>query len=452
MTLRQLGDELTARGIELGKDALYKLAPKIPGATKQALRPGAIPQWTFPDDTLDRLTPDLIEEAVAEARSSPPPSSAASAPAAAAARVGVGDDEAELRRARLRLDRERLELDRLEVEGRRAELERRRGGASAGGVDATTLLLLDRLNSVERKLDGAGGHTSGFAALAAAIGPVLTPLITQFAARPGVGELLGLLTKAQPDPLAIARQLRELGVGGAQDPAGAVARARELLEVVTMLRPLIGRGREESSFWSEIGRAIAPEIPGVINRVAGAVETAARSRVQVEQIRRGAAPAPTAVPPAIVQFQQELEQAARQHLVGFFPTLRQRILELWPEGGAELLAAVTADPAADAMAMERLGQAGIQLTPAIQTFLRTFANWCRYVARQQAGAGAAPAATNGAGGPVRARCDRCRAEFQLDDEAQWLADTKVCDQKTAGGVLCGGVLVRSEAGQDEARR
>jgi len=273
---------------------------------------------------------------------------------------------------------------------------------------------------------------------------VLTPLVTKFAARPGLSELLSAL-KGQ-DPLAVARELKALGVVGAQDTSGAVSQAKSLLELITLLRPLLAHGREDGGFWA----ALAPEVPTMLGRVVDGVRDIATSRARIAEIRRGAAPTPTSVPPAIVEFQAELERAAAQHLVGFFPTLRQKVLELWPQGGAELLAAVAADPAADAVAMERLSQGGIRFTPAVTTFLKTFAHWLRYTARQQAGA--APAATNGAPGAVRVQCRTWNTVYALDDESQWASDSKLCDAQGPAGGPCRGPLVRIEAGQDEARR
>lgn len=148
------------------------------------------------------------------------------------------------------------------------------------------------------------------------------------------------------------------------------------------------------------------------------------------------APTPSTPPPALVEFQHELAVAAGRHDTGFFPTLRERIVALFPQGGPELVDAVSVDPAADQVGLARLGQAGLQLTPPIQTYLKTFCNWLRYVRRQQQTPPPGAPSANGAK-PINARCATCGTTYQLDDETQWQEDTKRCD---AGE--CKGELVR----------
>ncbi len=145
----------------------------------------------------------------------------------------------------------------------------------------------------------------------------------------------------------------------------------------------------------------------------------------------GAAPT---VPPALAEFQQELLVASSRHDTGFFPTLRERVVTLFPQGGAELIDAVSVDTAADEVGIGRLREAGIQVTPSIHAYLRTFCNWLRYVRRQQQAPPPGAASANGAK-PVNARCSSCGTTYQLDDEAQWTADTKRCDNGECHGEL-----------------
>ena len=157
-----------------------------------------------------------------------------------------------------------------------------------------------------------------------------------------------------------------------------------------------------------------------------------------------ATPLPGTLTRELQDFQRELDSAAGRDDNGFFPTLRERILAVFPQGGAELLNAVSLDEGADAVGLERLQQVGLTVTPKIGAYLKNFCRWLRYMQRQTAtatptpnGPAPAPVIVHGAGGQVHARCQQCRTTYILDDEQQWAEDSKRCDN-----AQCGGTLVR----------
>jgi len=254
--------------------------------------------------------------------------------------------------------------------------------------------------------------------------PLIPPLITR------------LLTPPKDDFLEKLVLMREAGLMRGGGGSGL----QEILPLLRFAMERAGDGGGGERTWAD-------RLFDLLDRHAESGLARAKDLLDVARARaaqRAAAPPATALPASsapvvagLADFQRELAQQAAQQNPGFFPTLRERIVALFPTGGPELLDAVSADAGADAMGLARLSEAGVQLTPAVQAYLKTFCNWLRYVRRQQGGTPPPGAATVNGAAPVRARCQKCGTTYQLDDEAQWTEDTKVCDN--AG---CGGELVR----------
>ena len=132
-----------------------------------------------------------------------------------------------------------IQTRRADLEHRRAELERPRGGANAGGVDPTTFVLLDRLNGIERKLDGGevGGRVTP-----PPMPPAADPA-TQVAKIVGVVKDLGLLPGAAKQEDVVGKIVEHL-------PA-----FKSVLEVAQLLCEhfLLAHGRGRRSMPSRAG-------------------------------------------------------------------------------------------------------------------------------------------------------------------------------------------------------
>lgn len=259
------------------------------------------------------------------------------------------------------------------------------------------------------------------------VAPLIPPLLTR------------VLTPAKDDFLEKLVLMQQAGMLRNGQGGGL----RDALEIFRFAMDQADRGGGGERTWTD--RAF-----DFLDRHADSALQRGKELIDLARTRaaRAAAAPPPAMPPgtvtatpALLEFQRELTQQAATQNAGYFPMLRERIVTLFPQGGAELLDAVSLDPAADQVGLERLAQAGLTLTPAVIDYLRTFCNWLRYQHRRQGGGAPTvvtpptPAATNGAGARVRARCENCGTGFELDDEQQWADDSKVCDQPGCGGRL-----------------
>ncbi len=397
MTIKELIDGLAlSRGFEVSRDLAYQVARRVPGARKEPnpARPGAMDQWVLPDNALDLVTDELLAEAAAAIRSTAPPRPAGPGDTS---RSALSDEEAALRAQRLRLERQRLELDELELRERRDAVERRRSGAQGGGGgDVATFLLLERLGALERKIEsvqGAGsGGTGGLAAAIAQALPSVGPLLRELGGdRLGLRDLAELLGKN--DAVAVARELKDLGlIPAAGDGGGTIAGVRQLLEVVTLLRPLLARsGGGDEGFWGELGRTLAGQLPDLADKITGTVKEAVRANVRLAELRRGTTPssasAPAAVSRAVAEFGKELAQEAARENDGYFPRLVERVTAIF-KGGQGFLAAVQSGAVSEAQVFETFQGVGLPLTPPMRAYLRRFINWLRAAKRP---APAAPA-------------------------------------------------------------
>ncbi|MGH7390786.1 MAG: hypothetical protein ACREM3_15210 [Candidatus Rokuibacteriota bacterium] len=476
MTVKELE---TALGVS--RDVAYALAAQLARqglAEKVRKRPGAIPSWQLPDNALELVDETMLADATAAVRAAIPGTGgqihdvepAATGGRATQRGAAVTEEATELQRARIRLERQRLELDELELRERREALERRRGGAQGGGVDVATVMLLERLNGLERKVDAAaqGAGTSSTlpagttaAAIIGAAVPILKPFVESLAAKPPA-----------PDVAALVREaVRELRPAEGSNPTTA---AQQVLELVTLLRPLVRGGRDEST-WVEVARTVAPHVPTVVAKVVDGIRDVAAARVRVEELRHGATHATADAQRGLAVIQQELEQAAARLDYGSFPVLVERLSALFDGRGREFLGAVQAGAVDEATAFETLAQVGIRLTPPIRQYLGSFVRWLRTPAappgaptpQPSVGAAVASAAAppsppmatpkvhvpgpgpslNGghseAGGIV-GRCTTCHTEYLYPNEASWAEEGRdPCGADGAGG-SCGGRIVRVE--------
>jgi len=219
MTLKEF-----AEALGVSRNDAARLALKIPGAKREAVRPGQIPMWVLPDDALDCVDETMIKAAKEQAnseeeRQAPPGSVTLPAGPADSA---LADEELAVRRERLLVEKIRAETLRLQAEAERRKVEQELSALNAPRVGLEPVL--DRLARFERRFDEAvqrPDSTLAAAEILKALSPVLTPLIERAAAPGpastpsafGLNELLALAdrlkTSLTPPDNRLRSEIRE---------------------------------------------------------------------------------------------------------------------------------------------------------------------------------------------------------------------------------------------------
>jgi len=259
-----------------------------------------------------------------------------------------------------------------------------------------------------------------------------------------------LLTKlATPDPLTTAL-LTKLA-DRALEPAKTAGLGDRLVGRV-LDYALESGGGGERSLLGEVKDLLVGVAETEAGRNAGAGVRDVGAAI-LERVRGGGAPlAPRGPVPAVAtpatplpsgalhQVQLELAGAAQRREQSYFPVFVNRVRELFPQGGAQVLDAIAAGTMTDEQAFQQLEAVGFQLTPPVQSYLRWLMGWLRWQYRQAAGRPTAPAAppTSGPNGttvvaPGVGRCTQCGVEYEGEPAA--FADP--CDR-------CGGPIVAVE--------
>jgi hypothetical protein len=326
-------------------------------------------------------------------------------------------------------------------------------GTPAPGVPMDPIAAAEKMLEAGRRLTPEKSQTE-------AIGPLITSVAGAFeklasassgptsevwkAVIPTIGPLLTrLLTPPPPPKDDFLEKLVLLRESGLLRSGGGGSSMQDTLAIMKFAAETFGGAGGESG-WSD-------KIFSFLDRHAETALARGKDLIDLARVRaqnRPPAPAPprampaggdhpASIPPELQQLQQEINVAAARHDTGFFPTLRDRIVQIFPTGGAELLEAVSINEGADDIGLGRLKEAGVNLTPQVQSYLKTFCNWLRWVRREEQRRAAAPAPSSppAAATPVRARCGKCGTTYQLDDEQQWADDSKVCDSPGCGGAL-----------------
>ena len=106
-----------------------KLAPKIPGASREVLRPGAIPSWIIPDDAPEYVTDAMLAVARAEAGEMPAVPGAPARVASSGSTPAVARLREEFEREQAAFELERLRDEKGEWAVRRQEVDQKRQAA-----------------------------------------------------------------------------------------------------------------------------------------------------------------------------------------------------------------------------------------------------------------------------------------------------------------------------------
>ncbi len=111
----------------LTRSQATRLARRLPGSKKEQLRPGAIPSWTIPDESVESITPELLDEV----RQAAP--QAAPAPPRLEGDPGLTEELRAVKKEELEAARIRAKAERLKAEEELERVERRARGEGREG-------------------------------------------------------------------------------------------------------------------------------------------------------------------------------------------------------------------------------------------------------------------------------------------------------------------------------
>ncbi len=194
MTLRELEEKL-----EIPHKVALRLAPMISGAKKEAAGPGQLPRWSLPDEALNQVTEEMLEEARKQTGVVVPTQTVSPAPPLPD--PALADEELAVKREKLAAEKIRAETARLQAEAERKKVqeELKAMGATRGGADP---ILAERLGRLEQRLESAlqrPDPTAAVAEMVKALTPLLERVTTPAPAPPAPSstELLALFEKVK---------------------------------------------------------------------------------------------------------------------------------------------------------------------------------------------------------------------------------------------------------------
>ncbi len=280
MTLKELSEKL-----EIPRSAALKLVRLLPGTKKEAAGPGQIPKWVIPDDALDQVTEEMLEEA-REPTTTTEKTTTGKDESGSPTRVttlgalptdpALHEEELAVKRERLAAEKIRAETARLQAEAdrRKVQEELKALGTARPGADP---LLAERLARIEAALQRPDA-TATVVELVKAVTPVLTPLLeraTTPAPHPPATPPLG-----PTDLLALAERLK-----GLTSPEGTLRN-----EIRAAFREGMEIGRERAAAGAEGGGDWAETVRGVMQGLSLALPDLAQAARQVGLVRPGIQP------------------------------------------------------------------------------------------------------------------------------------------------------------------